>query len=95
VLSVLRGVGRAKPGVGYYTKVEHKADGWQLHGWASSHAAVLSMVSELQHLTTDYVAVVTKVTVNQALSGITHRNLGVNYEIRLRASKDIQKRGGG
>ena len=48
IINVLRGVAMSKAASAHYTKVQWAEDGWSLHGQASNHKEVASIVSKLK-----------------------------------------------
>ena len=77
IINVLRGVAMSKAASAHYTKVQWAEDGWSLHGQASNHKEVASIVSKLKAVITDQ----TVVAANVVAADNSPR---VIYEIRLR-----------
>ena len=77
IINVLRGVAMSKVASAHYTKVQWAEDGWSLHGQASNHKEVASIVSKLK-------AVITDQTVVPANVVAADNSPRVIYEIRLR-----------
>ncbi|MEC7974557.1 MAG: hypothetical protein VX142_02015 [Pseudomonadota bacterium] len=77
IINVLRGVAMSKVASAHYTKVQWAENGWSLHGQASNHKEVASIVSKLKAVITDQ----TVVAANVVAADNSPR---VIYEIRLR-----------